>query len=947
VYLSLDQTLDASDELLREVSYTGELAAGSFYERTVTVLRTPELSGDYYVLVDVDAQNDVLEADENNVGVSDATGFLSAAFSSTLEVSSITATVGSSVTLSGTAGTEGAFEFVLVEAVNEDGETQSASVLTDGDGDWSIDLPIIAGSAGLLEVNARHPGNPNEDAAPEATIQVFGMGFVGAPQTVEVIYGDTLSLDLAIENFGSLDLSGLTASLSNLPSDWTGDVTLDDSSLDGDGTLIATLEVTLPDMTGPDFEILNIQIDSVEGAVARTQVAVDPVASFADIVVDLDDGIQDGPDTQLEAWMLRGDQEIVSFTITNEGSTASAPITVILPDLDWMGLVSPDVIQSLAPGESTDITLSLTPDAELPLAEFSGNLLVSEAGGDTESVEFSFTAVEDDTGSLMLTMTDELFYFADGSPTVDDTRVEVTNALTGEVVFESNDVDGTVTIDDLPEGYYNIRVNADDHDSFASTLYVNAGQDVEQEAFMSRQSVKYYWSVEEIEIEDRYEVNVEAQFETDVPEPVVVIDPPVFDLSELDQTGETAVFEITVTNHGFIAVENLDIGFDDHPLYNIEFSRDALSALDAKSSITIPVTVTLRETLEDYTERYNDFLGNEPGGFLEQSETTPAESGFGPLSAAPVEPDQNSPNDPLSAPGVPEPMVSPAAIQCQTGGFLAFSYPCGPNDVYKIAPLELINASGNCEPVGFGGPSGGIGGGSFGTWSGFSSGSRGPGGTPGRRNDGEEGEPSNFVYSPPSFNWNLDTCENIELLSDLLGAGGPKYLPYKIILDALAFGDFDPLLGALPDAIEDIFDPDFEPDFLDDGLGDLDRLNSGLDAFDKILKGLGLDDARELLADARDFAQPLQDLAEFAESAEDFKDFGDALRNPGDLDFGELVDLGDDFAEAWDRLGLGDFLNGDNPGDNGSPQAQPELQNSPSSDEDLGDDSENTPTLEG
>lgn len=758
IYLSFDQDLDENDELLREVSYTGELESGSFYERTVTVLITPDIAGDYYVLVDVDAEDTVLESNETNVGTSTGTGEVTAAFSSTLQVSSTTVNVGSSVTVSGTAGAVGAYEFVLVEAVNEDDEVQSANVLTDSNGDWSTTLPITAGSAGILSLNARHPGNPGEDDSPEATIQVYGMGFTGAPQTVEVIYGETLNLDLAIENFGSLDLSGLTANISNLPTNWTGGVTFSETSLNGDSTLTTTLEVTLPEMTGPDAQVLNLEVSSAEGAVANTQIAIDPVASFADIVIDLDDGIQDGPDTQLEAWMLRGEQELVNFTITNEGSTASAPLTMILPELGWMNLVSPEVVESLAPGESTQVTLSLMPGTELELAEYSGNLVVSEAGGDVESVPFNFVAVEDDTGSLTLTMTDELFYFADGSPTVDDTRVEVANALTGEVLFNSNDVDGTVTIDDLPEGYYNIRVNAADHDSFDSTIYVNAGQGVEQEAFMSRQSVKYSWSVEEIEIEDRYEVTVEAEFETDVPEPVVVVEPRTLDLFEVDEVGESQVFEVTIVNHGFIAVEDIDLGFDDHPLYDIEVPDGALALLEGKSSITIPVTITKTADLEEYTEGYYDSHGidpdGEPGYFDGASgevesptEVLVANSepvSFATLSSTAQEvPEGTGGLDPADYP------VPPGSIPCQTGGGVSYTYDCGPHTNYKWVAIEIINPEGDCAP-GTPGGGGGGGGGSGGGGGGFGGGGGGFGGFGGFGTASGGGAPTLGASTPPT-----------------------------------------------------------------------------------------------------------------------------------------------------------------------------------------------------
>ena len=48
-------------------------------------------------------------------------------------------------------------------------------------------------------------------------VDVYGMGFAATPDVQEVIYGETLSLELTLENWGDLDLEGLEATLTGAP----------------------------------------------------------------------------------------------------------------------------------------------------------------------------------------------------------------------------------------------------------------------------------------------------------------------------------------------------------------------------------------------------------------------------------------------------------------------------------------------------------------------------------------------------------------------------------------------------------------------------------------------------------------------------------------------------------------------------------------------------------
>ena len=681
LYLSTDQILSDDDELLREVNFTGTLEEGEFYSRAITV-KLPSTPGDYYLIVETDSGASLLEGMEtNNVGAATTAGTIVPAYTSTLAASVAEATTSEVFTLSGQAidtetGTGEAFVFVTVDA-ELDGIVRQASAFTDINGLWSIDFASLPSEAGMFNFTAHHPGNDGELPTPEASVNVFGMGLSNNFDTFEIVKGETETFSLTLENFGDQNLTNLAASIDGLPGSWSGVLDLAGTTLVGDGTLNVDLTITVPETTIIDFEDITVSVISDEGTESTSNLRIDPVVSLADIVIEQD---------SIEAFALRDDQELATFTVTNEGQATSAPLTIILPDeLDWVELVTPQLISGLGANESTDITVSLMPDADVDFGSYSGSIMVAEAEGDIDSLNFTFRTGSDATGTLELNLVDELFYFSDEQPKVDDGRVTVTNAVTGEVFFSSLDVDGMVTLENMPEGFYDIRIDAPDHDSFQQTILIEPGTLNSIDAFMSRETVKYYWSVTEIEIEDRYEVEIEAEFETNVPAPVVVVDPPVIDLAQLD-VGDVMTVELTATNHGLIAVNDFVLEAGEHPFYDFDIPVGAFDLLDAKSSVTIPVQIT----------RIGDFdsVGQEA-----------PESQLSLFQASTVSLDASA-------------AASTGSVPCSIPVLYTYNYPCGPQDVNKGGAVGVANVQGNCGPGAGGGQfvfPGGPGGGGFGS----------------------------------------------------------------------------------------------------------------------------------------------------------------------------------------------------------------------------------------
>jgi hypothetical protein len=288
---------------------------------------------------------------------------------------------------------------------------------------------------------------------------------------------------------------------------------------------------------------------------------------------------------------LRGGQTLVEFTVSNQGDIPSGPLDIFLPDASWLKLASPVTLPSLNQGESAKVSLLLQPSSTQDLTVYNGNVVIG--GAETSlSLPFNFRAVSEAKGNLNINVVDELFFFAEGSPRLQNATVTLLDPFTGTVIFSEQDADGILAKTDLAEGYYTLRINANSHDSYEKNIYVGAGETEDIQAFLSRQTVKYTWTVTPTEIQDKYTISIESVFETNVPIPTVVIEPTFLDLDQLQVVGQVMQINVTATNHGLIEAHDIALYFGEHPFYKIEALINNVDTLAAKSSITVPIRIT-------------------------------------------------------------------------------------------------------------------------------------------------------------------------------------------------------------------------------------------------------------------------------------------------------------------------------------------------------------------
>ena len=107
--------------------------------------------------------------------------------------------------------------------------------------------------------------------------------------------------------------------------------------------------------------------------------------------------------------------------------------------------------------------------------------------------------------------------------------------------------------------------------------------------------VQVEWSVTPVIIEDRYEIKITTTFETNVPTPVLVIEPGGITLPELKPT-EVYNGEFTAANYGLVALNEVKIQI---PAADNDYDIQVLTAipetLKAMQKVSVMYRVTRRQ----------------------------------------------------------------------------------------------------------------------------------------------------------------------------------------------------------------------------------------------------------------------------------------------------------------------------------------------------------------
>jgi hypothetical protein len=270
------------------------------------------------------------------------------------------------------------------------------------------------------------------------------------------------------------------------------------------------------------------------------------------------------------------------------------------PAPSWVILNSASNVGNLAVGASLPIEIMVAPDATVPLTITQPYRFFLRVQADNyPQTDISVWVFVDASG-----MGDALFKITDIYTGTIDTNGHTIVGLAGARIrmvkesgspFETNlvtDALGEAQAQDLPVGRYLVRATASGHDSASAQVWIKPGATTVTKLGLQNALVTVEWSVVPTIIQDRYEIVLNITYETEVPAPVVIIDPPSVSLPAM-QPGDILNGEYAIRNLGLIRADDVQLHMPPSgDYYRFDLLAEVPDRLDAQQTIRVPYRIT-------------------------------------------------------------------------------------------------------------------------------------------------------------------------------------------------------------------------------------------------------------------------------------------------------------------------------------------------------------------
>ena len=569
-----------------------DIAVGATYT-SVVELDAPSVPGKYRVTVEINPNGTVTELQTiNNSAYTETT--VTTAYTYDIGTDKSTYNIGDKVVLNGTVKTRGGATAANVEVepyIIYAGSRIALKATADAEGKYSVEYTIQAGMGGEYGYGVCTPGE--NISAQQGTFNVYGISRTTTEYIKHEMYeGDVVSGTIKVKNMSSLPQTKLKAACE--PNEQY-DVTFGgDTELAGGGT--AEISYTIKPLSlskTKEWDRLTFNITTAEGTSLSVVTYNYTRKHMPNLVVSTN---------SINTTVTKGKVRTYPIVLTNTGIAETGKITVSLPAAlsDFISLATPATMPSLATGDSATVMLKFNAAKYDVNIYQKGSIAINCSEGNGKQIGFNVKVVSEEKGNLRIRVRDEntIYGNKDGEhPYVSNASVRLTDYNTGALVMQDvTGDDGSITFNDLNEGYYHLHVTADRHDTYDQNVLVSPGETTEHLATISYQAIRVDWTVEETEIEDEYDITTKFTYETHVPVPVVEMNAPdAIILADINR-GKSALFNVVLRNRGLIAAQNVQYtpptadGFVFMPM--VEYSGFTLAP---EQSYVIPVLVMHEE----------------------------------------------------------------------------------------------------------------------------------------------------------------------------------------------------------------------------------------------------------------------------------------------------------------------------------------------------------------
>lgn len=484
------------------------------------------------------------------------------------------------------------------------GFDRSYDILTDKNGDFTYTFKPAENEAGIYYVRVLHPKRIDKPIHGQ-----FEINKLFAPSVLTYSYPKNYKQTIAIpvelsEGFSATNLrlvrfapdSGSMEIPDGIHMDEAAPVTLASGEK---GTL--NLKVWA-DNTAPDTLTLNYHLISDESAGASLKdIKITITFSEAKPYLTLSN-------TFIETGVVLNDQVSETLTLKNNGLMDMAGVRVSLTDLNgnktpnWAALNVSGDIGAIAIGETASVGIQCAPDTTVAEGQYSFILKISGDNIPSAYVPVYVSVVENGTGSISLKLNDIYTGTLDANNQViqgvsNAKVVLVKENLPSDRHEATSDAGGNVDITDLSPGYYHCRITVSKHTEYTDRLKVVPDVTTTKNIYLENQLVTVDWSVNEVTIQDSYNLELNTTYETDVPAAVVVPTSSSLKLPSMEP-GQSYTTELEYKNHGLVAAENVRIIVPESDFYRYEILSVVPSTIEPTETVKVPVRVTCLKSLD-------------------------------------------------------------------------------------------------------------------------------------------------------------------------------------------------------------------------------------------------------------------------------------------------------------------------------------------------------------
>jgi hypothetical protein len=292
-----------------------------------------------------------------------------------------------------------------------------------------------------------------------------------------------------------------------------------------------------------------------------------------------------------------------TITLSNPGKADLQQVKLSLLNADrspapsWIFVSSANEFDRIGVDQIEDISLNISPGLGVLNNDYRFLFKVTSSNYPDVFIPLDITVSNADSGNVLFHLSD--IYTA----TLDDqgqTILGLKNAnisLQNEQVYSQifdmkSDIDGGAFFTDIPVGSYWYRISAPGHNDQAGRIFVQPNVTKSKEVFVMNQLVTVEWDVQEITLDDRYEITLQATYQTQVPIAVLALEPGNVQLPNM-RAGEQFLGELTLTNYGFIIAESMTADFPTgNEFVQFDFLVEVPETLHAGEILTIPYRVT-------------------------------------------------------------------------------------------------------------------------------------------------------------------------------------------------------------------------------------------------------------------------------------------------------------------------------------------------------------------